>query len=867
MGKLEKNQRWDLLASVSLGIVVLIGSQIFARPHLFFQTVLSLFGIICIIYGFSPLIGRTRTVSEMAYTALFCGVGWSIIESIRIHMIPASYHSWILCLVVLPILVVGGISAVTAILRHRNIVGKLAFIIILGGAFAAREPTFPLFPFLLALFQIPFLWTRKLERSQIYRLMVLSIIFLIVYLRGIFFGTVPLLNPEDQWGFPAAGAYSAAAAIILSMAWVIILRGLYLPLKPQRIRTRLRWAFLFNFLVPFTLISFISAVTLLFLIGGYQIASAKRLLYRYGIQANEQAYQMWTDFTGTEPGREPPAPVPFKVAGAFMYKNGSILDFGDTPSKLMVKLADETTKDVEFFTEGSEDADDWTLWIGGFHRGSDGSGAAICYRIDEVMLEHIREILGMDMILIKGLDIGLFPFQTNKGFDESQVIRSTGKSSSPTYPIGAILISPAGSQRMEGDRLVLDSINPLATMKVMANQQTLARSLMRVEKFSVLTRAESADSPDPSNPAETDAGTGESEEVSDAHSINVLNYLVLIFLAVLGGLLVGLIILSVATSHLISRKINLSVRLLKIGMTQLNQGNLDHQIPVVTDDELGELAGNFNTMTGSLKKYQSERENLILEKVEQDRMKKEFETARLLQNSLLPVAAPDVPYLEIAGVCRAADIVGGDYYDYIDLPDGKLGLAIGDVSGHSMSAGILMSMAKSCIFNQVRISHGVEDVIHAVNHMTFASFNLKRMMTFLYAIFQDNGRTLNFASAGHHFPYLFRPKDGTLVELESISYPLGVREELTLQTRSVNLFPGDLLVFYTDGIVETQNPGGELLGFDRFETAIRRLAPRTVDEILQGLLEMADDFRGDHPERDDCTIVVVRVREDQIDDG
>jgi len=146
-------------------------------------------------------------------------------------------------------------------------------------------------------------------------------------------------------------------------------------------------------------------------------------------------------------------------------------------------------------------------------------------------------------------------------------------------------------------------------------------------------------------------------------------------------------------------------------MTQLDQGNLDHRIPVVTEDELGELAQNFNTMTDSLKDYQIEREHLVVEKVEQERLRKEFETARIIQNSLLPTKAPDFPNLEIAGICRAVDMVGGDYFDYIEHPDKSLGLAIGDVSGHSMSAGILMSMAKSCIFNQMRVSYSVEGIV------------------------------------------------------------------------------------------------------------------------------------------------------------
>src|SRR5690606_29253260 len=131
----------------------------------------------------------------------------------------------------------------------------------------------------------------------------------------------------------------------------------------------------------------------------------------------------------------------------------------------------------------------------------------------------------------------------------------------------------------------------------------------------------------------------------------------------------------------------------------------------------------------------------------------ELALARNIQSSMLPDYIPDIPSLDIIGFSQSADAVGGDYYDYFKISDHELGLAIGDVNGHGVSASLLMSMAKSCLFVQGKIDPAVIPMMTALNSMIFGGIKERLFMTFVYSIFDLRQHTVTLSSAGHHLPY------------------------------------------------------------------------------------------------------------------
>ena len=336
------------------------------------------------------------------------------------------------------------------------------------------------------------------------------------------------------------------------------------------------------------------------------------------------------------------------------------------------------------------------------------------------------------------------------------------------------------------------------------------------------------------------------------------SYLVLIRAVNLAVLVVAffLIIFSTYIGGRVSRGMKVSLTKLVEGMRRIGCGDLECKIKLPSRDEYYQLARSINLMTEDLKKY-------LDEVVENERIKQELLTASTIQLSMLPVADPKIPGYEIVSHFRPAKEVGGDYYDYFPLGDDRLAIVIGDVSGEGISAGLLMAMAKSCLLNQIRVSPDVPKVMYAMNNMVYEALRKRLLMTLCYSVLDIPSRTLTFASAGHHFPYLYSKKGGKLSELESIAYPLGVRRDSTYRAKRIELGPGDYLVFYTDGIIEARNQDGEEFGFERFERVILSHTISSAREMRDGILKELHEFSRGEPQFDDITLVIIKVKEEE----
>jgi hypothetical protein len=244
---------------------------------------------------------------------------------------------------------------------------------------------------------------------------------------------------------------------------------------------------------------------------------------------------------------------------------------------------------------------------------------------------------------------------------------------------------------------------------------------------------------------------------------------------------------------------------------------------------------------------------------DRERQKVELETARRIQSSILPELPPEVYGVRMAHAYRPATEVGGDFYDVLALEDGRLAVAVGDVAGHGVSSGLVMSMAKSALAVQVTFRPEVEAVFGTLNRMIYQSARKRLLTTLCYALLDPRSRELFYASAGHLFPYRVSAGGGVHA-LESVSYPLGVRGELKVRVRSERLEAGDMLFLFSDGVIESRPEGtDEPFGFERLEASLARHAGGGAVGLRDGVLEDLERFVGNVPLEDDLTVLVLQV--------
>jgi len=251
-----------------------------------------------------------------------------------------------------------------------------------------------------------------------------------------------------------------------------------------------------------------------------------------------------------------------------------------------------------------------------------------------------------------------------------------------------------------------------------------------------------------------------------------------------------------------------------------------------------------------------ENTKLYAEKAEQDRIKGELENARRIQRAILPDSTPQVEGLDVSFFFKPAAEVGGDYYDYVTLSEKQFGIAVGDVSGHGLDAGLMVSMAKSCLYTTTKMVKVIEEVMKMMNDMV-CDVRDRLLMTFSFSVIDMEKDTLFIANAGHPFPYHLTVS-GELSVIEAGAYPLGVRKDIEYPVNSMALRTGDVLVYYSDGIVEAENRNSEQLGFERFESIIKDSRNDSAQAICGRIMEQVNNFCGGTPFVDDVTLIVVK---------
>lgn len=246
--------------------------------------------------------------------------------------------------------------------------------------------------------------------------------------------------------------------------------------------------------------------------------------------------------------------------------------------------------------------------------------------------------------------------------------------------------------------------------------------------------------------------------------------------------------------------------------------------------------------------------------LDNSRMLRDMELARQIQLSLLPSAPPELPGTELAGCCIPAAHVGGDYYDYIRRDDGTVDLVIADVSGHSIGAALLMVEARSVLSAQVHSFASTAEILASLNEVLYADLNQSGLfITLFYAKYDPQARILTYSSAGHVPPLLYRKPGATCRELDAEGLIVGVRREVAFEERELRLEEGDVLILYTDGIVESRNEAGELFGLGRVCSILNDRHAEPPQAIIDAVLREAAAFRAAAPQEDDVAMIVVKI--------
>lgn len=238
----------------------------------------------------------------------------------------------------------------------------------------------------------------------------------------------------------------------------------------------------------------------------------------------------------------------------------------------------------------------------------------------------------------------------------------------------------------------------------------------------------------------------------------------------------------------------------------------------------------------------------------------EFATIGRIQRQLLPERLPDVDGLQWAVHYSTSTRAGGDYYDFFHLPENQTGVIIADVSGHGSPAAVVMAMTRLLLHSYPGEVRPPLEVLQNINRLLLGNILPGQFVTAFYGIIDLGARTLTFSNAGHCHPRLLRASGNAIEKLEvKGGLPLGISDNGNFQQMSIRLNKGDILLFFTDGVMEAVNKSGEMFGEWRLDGILKDLSGKSAEEIKNTLLEDVLRFCEGVPLKDDLTIVVAKV--------
>lgn len=319
-------------------------------------------------------------------------------------------------------------------------------------------------------------------------------------------------------------------------------------------------------------------------------------------------------------------------------------------------------------------------------------------------------------------------------------------------------------------------------------------------------------------------------------------------------------VVAVVSAVVLTRTITGTVHYLYEGTRRVEAGDLQHEIQAVGNDQLGDLARSFNRMIHSIR-------DLLRVSAEKERLDQEMKIATQVQARLFPRALPKNEWLDFApGVCLPARQVSGDYYDFVGIAPGLIGVVIADVCGKGVSAALLMANLQAHLRSQIQACQegqpqlrSVAEIVARVNQQLKAVAPDASFVTLCYAEFDEHSSTLRYTNAGHNPPLIWR-STGEFERLECGGTVVGLFDEMEYEQAAVPLYHGDLFVAFTDGLLEAHNPRGEEFGEARILAVVERHSQQRAAEIKDALLAAVQSWMSGEEQEDDLTLIVIKRR-------
>jgi serine phosphatase RsbU (regulator of sigma subunit) len=322
-------------------------------------------------------------------------------------------------------------------------------------------------------------------------------------------------------------------------------------------------------------------------------------------------------------------------------------------------------------------------------------------------------------------------------------------------------------------------------------------------------------------------------------------------IASIAALLMAMYFIAALFALVLIFSISRAVNRIEKGTRAVERGDFSYRIKMKRHNQLGAMAVSFDRMTESIG-------SLLASVTEKERLQSEIAIAATIQRNLLPKEGPTFSGVSFSAHFEPTTSIGGDYYDVFNLDKSRLAVAIGDVSGHGLSTGLVMAMVKAAITTLVEEGADETSLFHRLNELVFRSTERRAFMTLAFTIFDLDRRTIRHTNAGHLYPYLLRRGEHAPISIESPSLPLGVRANLTTHAVELELREGDTVVYLSDGIVEAQDENGEPLGFEELESLLAAYTDSSPSVIRDAILDAVATHSGTRPADDDRTIMIVK---------
>lgn len=347
---------------------------------------------------------------------------------------------------------------------------------------------------------------------------------------------------------------------------------------------------------------------------------------------------------------------------------------------------------------------------------------------------------------------------------------------------------------------------------------------------------------------ELEAELAKAEETkSQAAAANLRNIILVGLVAVLAGTL-----LTIIQGMRMSRPI----RALATQAKHIAEGDFSGRVQIPGHDEIGQLGDMVNHMSGQIV-------TLMQGAQEKAALEREFEIANSIQNSLIPQADTVVLRgIEMTGFFRSASQCGGDWWSYYELGPQQSLLVIGDVTGHGVPAAMITALVKGAASTMVSVADGRFDLqafMQRLNAVVYEAGGRQFFMTFFTAIYDAERHELAYANAGHTSPYVFSAQSGELTPLMARGTWLGYYPTQTFEIQRARVQRGDLVVCYTDGIVELENGKGAVYGDSRFRRVVRKHGRLPLSAFKEQLVGDVYGFADGVPQQDDITLVAARI--------